>query len=152
MTNDSNNSYLIFKMESEFYAVNVSQTLKVLELSNITKIPNSLPGIKGVINQHGNVLPVIDLKKTLLDIETEKTKNTCIIVFTINNDNSEVCFGAIVEEALKVITISDDEIDPPPTVGDKKQFKHLSGITKSKDNFVMILDIDYIFKDITLEL
>lgn len=150
MTNDSNSSYLIFKMESEFYAVNVNQTLKVLELSEITKIPNSLPGIKGVINQHGNVLPVIDLKKTLLNIDTTHTKSTCIIVFSIKSDNSDVHFGAIVQEAIKVIEISDDKIDPPPTVGNKKQFKHLSGTTKSKDHFVMILDIDYIFKDITL--
>ena len=151
MINDNCESYLILRMESEFYAVNVKYTHKVLESSEITQIPNSLPGMKGMINQQGNILPVIDLKETLLNIETKRNDTTCVVVFSSENEDNNIKFGAIVEEAIKVITIKSDDIDPPPSVGDHKQFRHLSGVTRSNDNFVMILDINNIFEDISME-
>ena len=69
---NTNNSYLSFRLGNEMYAAHVSNTLKILQLSEITKVPNAPSNMKGVINHHGNVLPVIDLNQTFGLDETQK--------------------------------------------------------------------------------
>ena len=75
----TNSSYLSFRLGKEVFAANVGSTLKILQLADITKVPNTPPNMKGVINHHGNVLPVVDLNQTLGLPETEYTKSTSLL-------------------------------------------------------------------------
>ena len=146
-----NNSYLSFRLGNEIYAAHVSRTLKILQLSEITKVPNAPKNMKGVINHHGNVLPVIDLNQTFGLDETQKTTNTCIIILSVDRDNEQVNIGAIVDEVLHVDEINPEDISEAPSLGKANSLDHLVGVYKKKDNFVMILDIEKIFQDIVIE-
>lgn len=147
---NQNNSYLSFRLGKEIYAAHVSRTLKILQLSEITKVPNAPRNMKGVINHHGNVLPVIDLNQTFGLDETEKTKNTCIIILSVDKDDEQVNIGAIVDEVLHVDEIYADQISEAPSLGKANSLEHLSGVFKKDDKFIMILDINKIFEDIEL--
>lgn len=149
---DKINSYLSFRLGKEIYAANVSRTIKILQLSEITKVPNAPTNMIGVINHHGNVLPVIDLNQTFRLSETEKTKNTCIIILSIGQqDNDQINIGAIVDEVLNVDEISNDDISDPPSLGKANSLEHICGVFKKGDKFIMILDVDKIFRDIVIE-
>ena len=60
---DKKNSYIDFKIGKECYALSVSKVLEIIQLEQITKIPNSSEFILGVINFRGSVVPVIDMHK-----------------------------------------------------------------------------------------
>jgi len=149
--NSESNSYLSFRLGKEIFAAHVSSTLKILQLSDITKVPNAPANMKGVINHHGNVLPVVDLNQTLGLPETEYGKNTCIIILSVGEDSDKSIVGAIVDEVLNVEDIIIDQISPPPSLGNNNAMDAISGVFKKDDNFIMILNIDNIFKEINFE-
>jgi purine-binding chemotaxis protein CheW len=144
-SDNMNNSYLTFKLTNELYAICVSQTIKILQLSEITHVPNAPDSMKGVINHHGNVLPVIDLNQTLGLPETVRAKNTCIIILSVVSQSKEINFGAIVDEVLTVESIEDEQISPPPTLGNSNPLEHIQGVFKKDDQFIMILNIPMMF-------
>lgn len=139
------NSYLTFKLENETFAANVSKVLNILELTKITRVPKAPGYMKGVINLRGSVLPLIDTRIKFGMTETEFTSNTCILVLDIEIESESVHVGALVDSVQEVIELSEDEIAPPPSIGNRYQSDFITGMARWKDEFVMILNMDYIF-------
>ena len=55
-------SYISFVLGEEYFAINVTQVLNILQLVQITKVPTAPDYMKGVINLRGTVLPIIDIR------------------------------------------------------------------------------------------
>ena len=55
---------IIFKLGSEEYAVPISCVQEIIMPQKATRIPKSPLYVEGVINLRGNIIPVIDGKKT----------------------------------------------------------------------------------------
>jgi purine-binding chemotaxis protein CheW len=138
------NSYLTFKLGEEQFGVHVGQVLNILEMTKITDVPKSPDYMKGVINLRGMVLPVIDTRVKFGLPETEYTNNTCIVVMDLDMDGDTVHIGAIVDEVLSVIEIEENQIEPPPSIGNKYQSEFIYGMAKVEEEFVMLLDMQKI--------
>jgi len=135
------NSYLTFKLGDEEFGAHVSQVLNILEMTRITEVPKTPEYMKGVINLRGMVLPVIDTRTKFGMPEAEYTNNTCIIVMDIEDSNDTIHIGAIVDEVLSVIEIEQNQIEPPPSIGNKYKSEFIYGMARVEDNFVMLLDM-----------
>lgn len=144
--NNDVNTYLSFKLKDEFFATNVSKVLTILEMKAITKVPNSPEYMRGVINLRGNVLPVIDMRIKFGMPATEFTTETCIIVLNVEIDGENVQLGMLVDAVDEVIEITDNEIEESPTIGTKYKNEFIQGMYKLEDGFIMLLNIDLIFK------
>ena len=138
-------SYLSFKLGDELFAANVAKVLNILEMTKITKVPKAPKYMKGVINLRGAVLPVIDTRIKFEMEETEITKNTCILVLDINMDNDSIHVGALVDSVQEVLEIEKEEIEPPPSIGNKYKSEFIDGMAKLNDEFIMILNMDRVF-------
>ncbi len=143
---DNVNTYLSFKLKDEYFATNVKKVLTILEMKPITKVPNSPDYMRGVINLRGNVLSVIDMRLKFGMPTTEFTTETCIIVINIEIDNEELQLGILVDAVDEVLEIKDSEIGESPSIGTKYKNEFLQGMYKLEDGFIMLLDIDQIFK------
>ena len=137
-------SILTFRIADELFAVNVLNVLKILEMTEITKVPQAPEFMKGVINLHGSVLPVIDLRQKLDLPLADFTRNTCILVFILELDSDEINVGAIVDNVDKVTEIDTSTIQPSPSIGTKYASEFIKGVAKLNDEFVMILDVNKI--------
>lgn len=140
-------SYFTFRIGSEKFAVNIGNMTKILELSEITKVPNSPRYFKGIINHFGDVLPVFDGRIKFGFPETENTKNTCILVLVVDIDGQPVSTGIIVDSVDKVLVFEPDQIKPAPTVGKGFNNEFIQGIATLDGEFVIILNIDRIFSE-----
>jgi len=138
---ESSNAYLTFKLGEEEFGAHVSQVLNILEMTKITGVPKTPDFMKGVINLRGSVLPVIDARIKFGLPETEYTTNTCIIVMDLDLDGDTVHIGAIVDEVLSVIEIEENQIEPPPSLGNQYKSEFIQGMAKVEENFVMLLDM-----------
>lgn len=138
-------SYLTFKLGNEFFAANVSQVFEILQLTKITKVPQSPSYMRGVINLRGNVLPVIDTRIKFGMSYTEDTVNTCIMVLNVHMDSESVMLGALVDSVQEVLEISADQIKPTPSIGTKYRSEFIEGMVKLHEQFIMLLNIDHIF-------
>lgn len=141
-------SFLSFKLGKEIFATNVNITNKILQLPEITKVPHAHNDMIGIINHHGNVLPVFDISQNLDAKQNDYQKNTCVIILSGNEDTESSQFGLIVDEVLSVDEISVTEILPPPNLGSSHKLKNIKGIFKKSEEFIMILNVEEIFKQI----
>jgi len=139
------NSYLTFRIGDEVFAANVTKVLNILELQDITNVPQSPEYMKGVINLRGVVLPVIDSKIKFGMSATEFTNNTCILVLDVNIEEESVQVGALVDAVIEVLELEDSKIQPPPSIGTKYRTEFLDGMVNYEDKFIMILNMDMVF-------
>ena len=139
------NSYLTFKMGDEEFALHVNKVLNILELTKITQVPKAPDYMKGVINLRGMVLPVVDTRIRFAMSETVYTDKTCIVVLELMFENEKVYVGALVDQVVAVLEIGNDEIQPPPSIGDKYKSQFISGMVNVDDKFIMILDMEKLF-------
>jgi len=139
------NSYLTFKIGKESFAVIISNVLEIINVPEITRLPNSEEHVLGVINNRGKVLVVVDpRKKFQIDTSIIK-KNPCIVILEIEDSGNTHELGLLVDLAESVIELNETDILPPPNVGAKFKEDIISGVIKKNDEFTMILHVKNIF-------
>jgi purine-binding chemotaxis protein CheW len=139
------NSYLSFRLGDEIFAIHVAKVHKILEMSSITELPHSPDYMKGVINLRGNVLPVIDARVKFGLEPIAKTKSTSILVVEVEISGESVLLGMMVDAVQAVLKIETEDMLPAPTLGDKYKSDFITNMTKVKDKFYIILDLDAVF-------
>lgn len=137
--------YLTFKLAEEIFGVDVSQVQEILELTPITRIPQTPPFMKGVINVRGKVVPIVDLRLKFGMEEQESTVDTCIVVVEVAMEGETVVLGAVADSVDEVIDQQPDQIEPPPRIGTNLNTDFIKGMGKRDDHFIIILDINKIF-------
>lgn len=137
-------SYIIFKMENEMFAINVSKVLTILEMQRITEVPEAPVYMKGVINLRGEVLPIIDSHIKFGLPPMQITIQTSILVLEVTAKNGiQTKLGLMVDFVNEVINITPDMCLPPPSIGDSYQSRYITGMYQKADaEFVMMLDVD----------
>lgn len=138
-------SYLSFRLDNELFATSVNHVQNIMEVSPITPVPKSPKHIKGVVNLRGNVLPVIDTKVKFGLNPVEFKKDTVIIVLEINTDGEDVQVGALVDSVDAVFEATDDEIEPPPTIGSKYKSEYITSVIRQEDHFIHMIDAGKLF-------
>ena len=142
--------YLTFKLADEIFALDVAKVREILEVTTITKVPQTPDFMRGVINLRGSVVPVVDMRLKFGMSMTEQTVNTCIIVVEINLDGDSLVLGALADSVQEVVEMEAEKIEPAPHIGTKLNTDFIRGMGKVDDHFVMILDIDRIFSSAEL--
>ena len=143
--------FLTFKLGEEIFAVEVAKVREILDVSTITKVPQTPEFMRGVINLRGGVVPVIDLRLKLGMTRTENTVHTCIIVEEISLDGETVILGTLADSVQEVFDLDGVQIEPAPRIGTKLNTEFLKGMVKHNDSFIMILDIDKVFSASEIE-
>lgn len=137
--------YLTFKLAEEVFAVEVAKVREILELTSITKVPQTPDFMRGVINLRGSVVPVMDMRLKFGMPETEQTVNTCIIVVEVAHEGETIIIGALADSVQEVFELEPDQIEPAPRIGTKLNTDFILGMGKHDGQFIMILDIDRTF-------
>lgn len=137
--------YLTFKLDSEIFALDISQVREVLDYTTTTKVPRTPDFMRGVINLRGSVVPVVDMRLKFAMPPTEKTVNTCVIIVEINVDNERIVLGALADSVQEVIDLEPGSIEPAPRIGTRLRTDFIKGMGKRAEQFIIILDIEKVF-------
>lgn len=136
---------LTFSLGSEGYGISILKVKEIIGMMEITPVPRTPEFIKGVINLRGKIIPVMDLRIKFGMDEQEYNERTCIIVVEVSMKGLQKLIGVVVDTVSEVVTISSDQIEPPPEYGTSAGHNSILGIGKIKDRVVIIIDIDEIF-------
>ena len=137
MTEEMMNKYLIFQLD-EAYALELYKVIEIIELQKITKVPETPDYIPGVMNLHGLVLPIIDVRARFKKTDESGVKRKCVIVVDFNG----MRLGLIVDNVVDLVTISDAKVTPPPTVGTHYSHVFIKAIGVYENSMCLILDTD----------
>ncbi len=137
--------YLTFKLDEEFFTVNVRNVREILEYTKITKMPDAPHFMRGIINVRGGIVPVIDLRLKFGMEPTEPKPTTRIVVMEIEREGGNLVIGSLADSVKEVIELAPEEIDPPPDFGARWKKAYIKGVGKYDDEFIMLLDIEKLF-------
>lgn len=137
--------YFTFKLDNEYFALDIAAIREVLELPVITRIPGTPKFMRGVINLRGNAVPVVDLRRKFTMSDTEPTVETCIIIIEVTLEEEPTLLGALVDSVSEVVNMPPSSIEPAPRMGTAIKSEFIKGISPNDGNFVIILDIDRVF-------
>lgn len=138
-------TYLTYQLKQERFAIDVKYVISILEVPEITQMPNTPKYFQGIINLRGEVLPVINTrcKFGMPKIEFDNTTSIIVIENTISNKTINV--GILVDSVNEVIEIHDSKVKPVPNIGTKYNEKFLDGMIQNKDSFIMIVNPENVF-------
>jgi purine-binding chemotaxis protein CheW len=140
-------SLVSFKIASELYGIDIMDVKEIINLSEITPIPNSPDFVDGVINLRGTIIPIVDLgkrfnfKKRNFTDDEELLRG--IIIINVNN----LLIGIIIDQVNRVLNIFTEQIQQPPQMISGIGADYINGVVKldEKDNLLIILNIKKLF-------
>ena len=137
--------YLTFKLDNELYAMDITTVREVLDITQITKVPQMPDFMCGVINLRGRVVPVVDLRLKFGLEKATSLKEACIVIIEIILDDEETILGILVDSVQEVISLEPEQVDPPPRIGTRLKTKFIKGMGKKDKEFIIILETAKVF-------
>lgn len=139
---------IVFQLNDKEYTIPVSQVKSIEKIMHFTRVPHTLPFIKGVMNLRGVVTPLIDLRVRFGLEEQAYSDSTRVIIVSVAD--AEV--GLIVDGANDVIDIPSGQIEPPPEIVGAEAAKYINGVVKIEKRLLILIDLENILdsKEITI--
>ena len=144
-----------FVLEEEHFAIDLFDVKEVVEYTTITKLPNTPPYIKGMIDLRGEITTIVDLKQRLNIHEGAEIveENKRIIVLDEKITKSKV--GIMVDDVSSVSTFDLSQVDDTSGTGDQDA-NAIIGIIKKKvrvkdkdvNELIIWIDIKPLLQDI----
>ncbi|MEI8133137.1 MAG: chemotaxis protein CheW [Leptolinea sp.] len=128
---------VIFELANESYGVDIADVESIVKMQAITTVPHAPSFVKGITNLRGKVLPVIDLRQRFsLPIQLP-TKESRIVVVSLDY----MIVGMVVDSVSEVLTIQDTDIEPTPRMVTSVDSEFITGICKLDERLVILLDL-----------
>lgn len=134
--------FLNFILSGEYYGLELLKIREIIGMMKITRVPNTPPFVRGVINLRGKVIPVIDLRVKFGMETMEDTVRTCVIVMQTENEGQMATTGIIVDEVCEVLNIPGEQIEPSPAMCADESNDMIQGVGKVADKVILLLDSD----------
>lgn len=140
-------SIISFFINKEVFAFDTLKVRNILELDKVTWVPNTKAYLLGVINLHGNIIPIADLRVMMGVDHVENSADTAIIVVS-NDDKKESLIGLIVDDVKEVFDIDNSELKESVINGNTGLVHGFTGSIRKNDEFIHIIDLDEVVLEI----
>jgi len=137
-SNDGKIEIATFYVGEALCGIDILNIQEINKQTEVTEVPQSPEYVKGVLNLRGRIVTVIDLgEKIGLSAISMSKDNRNVIV-----DSHDEHIGLLVEQISDVMTADPSTIEPPPANIGGIKGKYFSGVFKTKNSLVGILDIE----------
>ncbi len=120
------------------YGLDILQVHEIIRYPDMTRLPNTPPFIKGVINLRGSVIPVLDIRERFGFQRVKETESTRVIVIEAN----EKLFGLLVDNVHQVVRLPISHIDPPSRLIEGISEVFIKGIGRAGGRLIVILNLE----------
>jgi purine-binding chemotaxis protein CheW len=128
---------VVFRLGDQEFGLEIAQVKEILNLVEITPMPNVPEAVAGMINVRGKIIPVVDLHKYLGLPPIVLGPTSRIIVV----DTNGAMIGLQVDAATDVLRIARDSFEPTAEIMGSGRLENIKGIFKQDDRLVALLDI-----------
>lgn len=140
--------YVTFSIKDELFGIDVKRAQEVMNLPRITRVPNTMSFMKGVIDLRGKIIPLIDMRIKFGIEEKAYDHNTVIIIVDVR---SIIC-GIIVDSVSDVASMPLDDVQNTPHFASEIDKDAVTGIGRIGEKLVIILDVDKLLTDGELQM
>ena len=107
---------LEFKLGSETYCVDIDYVTEIVDVGELTDLPNAPAYIEGVMDLRGRTTAIVDPKE-IFDIESTAADNQRIIVFDPEIIADRKAAGWLVDEVYQVVKLDEKTVEEAPEGG-----------------------------------
>lgn len=143
---DGAQSFVVFRLGGEGYALEVMRVQEVLDVLSMTEVPGASRCLLGVINLRGHVVPVYDLRIPFgLPVDPKPSRAPSVLIVETEEGNDAEITGLLVDRVSDVLEFSPDDVQPSPQLGLGKTTPFVRGLIRHQEAFLLVLDVDRVF-------
>ena len=127
---------VVFTLDELRYALHLSAVERAVNMIEITPLPSAPEIVIGVVNVHGSVIPVLNIRKRFRLPEREPDLgDQLLIAHTARRD-----VALVVDTVNDVLALPSGEPVAPETI--LPHLEHVEGVVKLDDGMIFIQDLD----------
>ena len=130
--------FLTFRLGPEEYGIDILKVQEIRSYEQPTRIANSPPVVKGVVNLRGVIVPIIDLRVKLGCETVDYNSFTVVIVLNVRGR----VVGAVVDSVSDVLELAQDSIKPSPEMAAAVDTSFITGISNVNERMLILMDIE----------
>jgi len=132
------NQYVVFRLGETQFGVEISQVLRIVRLTPVTRVPRAPHFLEGVINYHSQIVPVVDLKKRLA-LPLGETYGDAARVLIVELETQTI--GMLVDAVVGISRLPDESIEPPPEMIAQVNGVYLTGVARGEERLIVLLNL-----------
>ena len=139
--------FVTLGIDRETFALPVETVREILDMCEISKLPNAPQQLLGMIDVRGTAVPVIDLRTKFGLPRIEATSSTRILVLEVPAQNRVTLIGLVADRVFEVTSLDGDRLEPAPETACRWRSEHIAGIGRRAEKFVVVLDLERLLAD-----
>ena len=140
------NQLVTFHLGVELYGIDIMDVKEIVRVQSIRAIPNAPTYVEGIFNLRSEIVPIINLHKRfhLKKFESDDEDEGLLASFVII-DLDGMKLGIIIDRISRVITVEQDEVQPPPQMITGIGAEYIQGVVRQDKGYLIILDVRNLF-------
>lgn len=138
---DGAEQYLTFFLGDEEYGVAILRVQEIKAWDNVTRLPNTPHYLCGVVNLHGAIVPVVDLRLRFGMPALAYTPTTVVVVLKVDGNRLRTV-AIVVDGVSDVHIVLPEDVKPAPDFGRSFNTDFITGLVSLDDRMMMMLNID----------
>lgn len=130
-----------FEVGQEEFAIDILAVQEIIRMMQITRVPQSPPSVKGVVNLRGRITPVVDLRQRFGLPAQDESNDSRIIVVEVGGH----VLGFVVDCVHEVLRVDSSIVDPAPAITCGVDSDYVRGVGKFQDRLLILLDLERLF-------
>jgi len=130
-------SFVLFKVDQQFFAVDIELVKRILSSTKLTDIPDEPSHVEGMFQYEGEVLKVLSFRK-LLGLEelnsSDKAHEQCLII-----NGEEENFGLNIDTVEDIIYVKDERLHKPTQEQNLGDFMQVEAILEYENHLITIV-------------
>jgi purine-binding chemotaxis protein CheW len=127
-----------FQVGAGHYGLDIACVQEIDRMQPITKVPQALSFVEGVIHVRGAIIPVVDLARRFGLEPTAPDRQTRIIIASLRGQS----VGLIVSAVSEVVSLASKSVGPAPPLTFDRAGRFISGMARVGETLISILSID----------
>ncbi|MFQ3646021.1 MAG: chemotaxis protein CheW [Anaerolineae bacterium] len=126
---------LAFEVRQRRYALMIADVVEVAAMVEIVPLPDAAPGVLGVVNRHGEMLPLLDLRLVFYGEAAPVDASTYFIVVEKPGQRA----GLVVDAVDVVKYVPSTAFQPVP------ENRFVRAMVQHEDDLLQVLDVQPLF-------
>jgi purine-binding chemotaxis protein CheW len=142
---DSQYQLVTFQLGEEQYGIDIMDVKEIVRVQDIRPIPNAPSYVEGIFNLRSEIIPIINLHKRFHLKRPLMTEDDELLSGFIIIDLDGMKLGVVIDKVARVITVEDEQIQPPPQMLTGIGAEYIQGVVHQDQGYLIILDIRKLF-------
>lgn len=127
-----------FRVGDATYGLDIAGVQEIDRVQTVTKVPQALPFVEGVIHLRGAIIPIVDLGRRFGLEAIVADRHTRIIIASLRGQS----VGFLVSAVDEVVALPVKSIGPAPPLTFDRAMRFITGMARVSETLISILSID----------